>query len=359
MDHDLVSLLRGWDGEAVVARCDRETGTWIFIALHSTVLGRPVGGTRMRVYSSPAEGLRDAQRLGEAMTAKWAALELPIGGGKAVLAMPEPLSAEARHGLLIRYGKLVESLRGAFGTGEDLGTTPEDMALIAKHTRFVHGVEGGGRVADPGPFTARGVFRGIEAAARVALGRESVDGVEVLIQGAGDVGFPLGQELAAAGARLTVADPDAGRRERAERELGARIVAVEEAIATPCDVFAPCAVGGVLDAASIPRLACRVVAGSANSQLEEAADAERLRERGITYVPDYIVNAGGAYAFALHGEGEHDAAALLARMDRIGRTVEAILVEARERGESPLHAAERRVQRVLQRAAELRPVELV
>ena len=122
MDHHLLPLIRAWDGEAVVARFDRETGAWIFIALHSTVLGRPVGGTRIRIYPTPAEGLRDAQRLAEAMTAKWAALELPIGGGKAVLAIAEPLSGEARHGLLVRYGKLVESLRGAFGTGEDLAS---------------------------------------------------------------------------------------------------------------------------------------------------------------------------------------------------------------------------------------------
>ena len=147
MEQDVLQLLRSWDGEAVVARFDRETGSWIFIALHSTTLGRPVGGTRMHVYDSPAEGLRDAQRLGEAMTAKWAALELPIGGGKAVLAVPRPLAGAERVGLLERYGSLIESLRGAFGTGEDLGTTPADMAVIARRTRFVHGVEGEGRVA--------------------------------------------------------------------------------------------------------------------------------------------------------------------------------------------------------------------
>ena len=357
VDHDLMPLIRSWDGEAVVARFDRETGAWIFIALHSTVLGRPVGGTRIRVYPHPAEGLRDAQRLAEAMTAKWAALELPIGGGKAVMAIPEPLHGEARRGLLLRYGKLIESLRGAFGTGEDLGTTPEDMAVIASQTRFVHGVEDGGRVADPGPFTARGVLRGIESAAQVVLRREGLAGVSVLVQGAGDVGYPLARDLAAAGARLLVSDVDAVRLERARRELGAVAVPVERALETECDVLAPCAVGGVLDAASIPRLACRVVAGSANAQLGEPADADRLHARGIVYVPDYIVNAGGAFAFALHGEGERDEASLLRRMDQIGRTVGAVLNEAAARGESPLHAARRRVERALDRARSARPAE--
>lgn len=358
VDTDLLPLIRSWDGEAVVARYDRDTGAWIFVALHSTVLGRPVGGTRIRVYDTPAEGLRDAQRLAEAMTAKWAALELPIGGGKAVLAVPEPLHGEARHGLLVRYGRLVESLRGAFGTGEDLGTTPEDMAVIARHTRFVHGIAGDGRVTDPGPFTARGVFRGIESAARVVLGRDGVAGLSVLVQGAGDVGYPLARELAAAGARLLVADVDAERQARAVRELGAEAVPPERALETPCDVLAPCAVGGVLDAGSIPRLACRVVAGSANAQLGERADADRLHERGIVFVPDYVVNAGGAYAFALHGEGEQDAAVLLQRMDRIGSTVEAVLREAAAGGEPPLAAAARRVERALARASAARPVEL-
>jgi leucine dehydrogenase len=314
------------------------------------VLGRPVGGTRMRVYDSAAEGLLDAQRLGEAMTAKWAALELPIGGGKAVLALPHPLAPPAREGLLLRYGALLESLRGAFGTGEDLGTTPADMAVIARRTRFVHGVEGEGRVADPGPFTARGVLRGIEAAARVSLARNGVAGLSVLVQGAGDVGFPLARELREEGAAVLVADVDGARVERAVRELGAVAVPPERAWTTPCDVFAPCAMGGVLDAERIPALACRMVAGSANAQLGTPEDAERLHERGIVYVPDYIVNAGGALAFAMHGEGERDAATLMARMDRIGQTVADLLAEAAERGESPLLAARRRVERVLDRA---------
>jgi len=347
--HDIEAALRGWEGEAVIARFDRETEAWIFIALHSTALGTPVGGTRMRVYPSPGEGLRDAQRLAEGMTLKWATLEQPIGGGKAVLAMPGQLAADAREGLLRRYGMLVESLRGAFGTGEDLGTTPEDMAIIAAHTQYVHGTEAGGRVADPGPFTARGVRRGIEAAARAALGRDDLSGVTVLVQGVGDVGFPLAEELAAQGARLFVSDVDGERVSRAVAALGATAVPPDEAWDIPCDVFAPCAVGGVLSARTVPRLACRVVAGSANIQLETAEDARRLHERGIVYVPDYVINAGGALAFALHRRGERDPQALFARMDDIGEIVAAVLAEAAADGGSPLDAAGRRARRALAR----------
>jgi leucine dehydrogenase len=346
--HDIESVLRGWDGEAVVSRFDRESGAWIFIALHSTALGTAVGGTRMRVYPTPGEGLRDAQRLAETMTSKWATLEMPIGGGKAVIAVPGPLAPETRRGLLRRYGALVESLHGAFGTGEDLGTTPEDMAVIAETTRYVHGIDEG-RVTDPGPFTARGVLRGIEAAVRAVLGREDLAGVSVLVQGVGDVGFPLAKELAERGARLLVSDVDQGRIARAVDQLGATVVAPDEVSDTEHDVFAPCAIGGVLSPATIPRLRCRIVAGSANAQLDSPADAARLHERGIVYVPDYVVNAGGALAFALHGRGERDLDALLTRMDKVGEIVAMVLDEAAAEGTTPLAAAARRVARTLER----------
>jgi leucine dehydrogenase len=346
LNDDLESALRDWSGEAAITRFDRESGTWIFIALHSTALGRAVGGTRLRVYPTPAEGLRDAQRLAESMTAKWAILDAATGGGKAVLAVPGPINGAAREGLLARYGALVESLRGTFGTGEDLGTTPEDMAVLARHTRFVHGIERG-VVTDPGPFTARGVRRGIEAAARAILGRTDLRGLRVLVQGVGDVGWPLARELSEGGARVLVSDVDAGRAERAVAELGAEVVPPESLWDTPCDVFAPCAIGGVLSAETVPRLACRIVAGSANAQLATDEDAERLQARGIVYVPDYVVNAGGAYSFNLYAGGERDTEALMARMDKIGEIVAEVLQEAQASGEPPLRAAARRVERTL------------
>jgi leucine dehydrogenase len=347
---EIERLIRSWDGESVVVSHHEATGSFIFIALHSSVLGPATGGTRMRVYSAPADGLRDAMRLGEGMTHKWAALELPMGGGKAVLALSGPLDDAGRRELLLRYGSLVESLRGAFGTGEDLGTTPEDMAVVAERTRHVHGVRGDGTVTDPGPFTARGVFRGIQAAVREVLGRQGLDGTAVLVQGVGDVGAPLCRMLAEAGADLLVTDPDASRVDAIRRDTGAASVDPDAAYATECDVFAPCAVGAVLSAETIPRLRCRLVAGSANNQLGEEADAGRLHERGIVYAPDYVVNGGGALAFSLYGRGERDTGVLMEAMDRVGTAVAEILREAAERGESPARAARRRVELTLERA---------
>jgi len=350
---DLTSHLEAWDGEAVIVRFDASTGAWIFIALHDTTLGRPTGGTRMRIYDSPGEGLQDAQRLAAGMTAKWAALGFEKGGGKAVLALSRPLEGEEWRGLLLRYGDLLESLRGAFGTGEDLGTTPEDMRIIAERTRFVHGVTDSGRkVEDPGPFTARGVVAGIRAALRHVIGEKSlvgttVAGKTVLIQGVGDVGEPIARDLAPLGAKLLLSDLDTARVETLAQELGAEIVAPDAVYSTPCDVFAPCAIGAILNTRTIPQLACRIVAGSANNQLETPGDAQRLLERGILYAPDYIINGAGALAFGLMEQGVTDREVLMARVEQVGDTLQGIFQEAEERQESPLEVSKRLVERAL------------
>lgn len=350
---DLQSLIESWDGFAVVSRYDRPTGAWIFIALHDRTLGRPTGGTRIRSYDSPAEGLHDAMHLAEGMTHKWAAADLPFGGGKAVLATPGPLKGEAREGLLRRYGQLVESLQGGFSTGEDLGTTPRDMALIGEETRFVMGA-GGGQVADPGPFTARGVLAALRSAVRAAFGDDDLSGRRVLIQGVGDVGAPLARHLAGLGAQLLLSDPDGERLRKLVDELsgedgGPEVVPPERLYDTPCDVFAPCAVGFVLSSETIPRLRCRVVAGSANNQLASDEAAELLHQRGILYAPDYIANSGGAIAFGMMEQGLEDHEILFARIDKIGDALDEVFEEAADRDESPLHAAHRRVERILDR----------
>lgn len=352
--------LADWDGLGVITRVDRPTGAWIFIALHDDTLGRPTGGTRMRVYPGPADALHDAQRLAEGMTHKWAAVGVPFGGGKAVIAPPAPLDGDQRRGLLERYGKLLASLGGAFATGEDLGTTPDDMTEIARHTRHVMGGrDEQGSAIDPGPFTARGVFRGIAAAvshvdgaggaaAAADGGAPRLDGKTVLIQGVGDVGEPLARLLAAAGTRVLISDLDGRRAAALASELGGETVAPGEALTTPCDVFAPCAVGAVIHRDVIPGLRCRVVAGSANNQLADDADAERLHRRGILYAPDYLINGGGALAFGLMEltpQAPHDE--LLARVERLGDSLAGVFAEAAERDESPLATTHRRVVDVL------------
>lgn len=344
--NDIESLIRDWDGLAVVARHDPSTGAWIFIALHDDTLGRPLGGTRMKVYPHAADGLRDAQRLAEGMTHKWAAAGIEMGGGKAVLALSRPLSGTEREGLLRRYGRLVDSLQGAFATGQDLGTSAEDMATVAEETRHVHGVTRAGAI-DPGPYTARGVFAAQRATFRRLVGSPDPAGRSVLVQGVGGVGGPLARRLAEAGAEVLLTDLDEDRAAALAGEIGGSTVAASDMIGTPCDVFAPCAVGAVLSSESIPRLACRAVCGSANNQLERPEDADLLHRRGILYAPDYVANSGGAIAFHLMARraGEEE---IVARLDALEGVMDEIFAEAEREGRSPLWAARRRVERMLE-----------
>ena len=348
------AIIEAWDGEAVATRFDRETGAWFFVALHDSTLGTPNGGTRMRVYDGPGAGLEDAMRLAEGMTRKWAVLGLPFGGGKAVLAVPRTPIGKQREGLLLRYGRFLETLGGSFQTGVDLGTMPEDMLVIGRVTRYVHGVDfDTGGTKDPGPFTARGVLRGIEAALEAVFGDPSAEARAILIQGVGDVGRPLAELLAERGARLLVSDIDAERAASVAREVGGEVVPPGEIAERACDVYAPCAVGGVLNRETIPRLACRIVAGSANAQLGEPEDADRLQARGILYAPDYVVNGGGAAAFGLLSLGERDDERILEHVDGIGGTLRSIFRTAASNGETPVAAADRRVEETLARGRPL------
>jgi leucine dehydrogenase len=298
-------LIRDWDGEHVVVRFDRPTGTWIFVCIHSTARGPAGGGTRMKTYPQPSDALQDAMRLSGAMTLKMAGIDVPFGGGKAVLATPSPLDEGERRELLHRYGELVESLGGSYRTGPDMNTTVEDMDVIGERTQYVfcQSVARGGS-GDPGPYTARGVFHGIRASVRHAFGTDDLSQRSVLVQGVGDVGGRLAEQLADAGARLLVSDVDSARADALADRIGAEIVSLGDAVATECDVYAPCALGGTLNAESIPLLRCRVVAGCANNQLAELADGERLREAAILYAPDFVINAGGVlHAWGREGLG--------------------------------------------------------
>lgn len=346
----MLDLTRSWDGRGVVLRHDAPTGTWMFIALHDDTLGRPVGGCRMNVYDRPEEGLRDAMRLAEGMTYKWAAIDFPFGGGKAVLAVPGPMVGAERVGLLRRFGALLNTLGGTFGTGVDLGTTPDDMREIASVSEHVVGLPRGAMgPRDPGPFTALGVFAGMQAALRHRVGTGDIAGQRVLIQGLGAVGEPLARLCARAGASVLLCDLDRAKAFTLAVELGGSVVMEDSVYDTECDIYAPCAMGSTLNPESIPRLRCSIVAGSANNQLESPEDADRLSERGILYAPDYIVNAGGAMAFGLAYQGERRQAELERRVLAIGDTLEEIFAEATEMDGGPPAAARRRVQRALER----------
>jgi leucine dehydrogenase len=353
----VLDLIEAWNGVGVVVRYDRPTGTWIFVALHDDTLGPPTGGCRMKVYERPEDGLLDALRLAEGMTHKWAAMDFPYGGGKSVLAIPRPLEGEERRGLLHRFGFLLNSLGGAYGTGEDLGTTPADMKEIASVSEHVIGLHGRTEgPMDPGPFTALGVFEGIKAATRHTDGTDDLAGRAVLVQGVGDVGGRLAVRLSEAGAEVLVSDLDTQRGHAVAEDFGGMFVESEDVYETECHVYAPCAVGATLNSETIPRLRCRIVAGAANNQLETDQDAERLRARGILYAPDYVINGGGAMAFTLIYRGEARVEELERRVATIGVKLDEIFGEAAEMAESPVAAARRQVERVLSRGP--RPADM-
>ena len=338
----LEELIRSWDGETVVVRYDRPTGTWIFVCIHSTVRGPAGGGTRMNVYDTPADALLDAMRLSEGMTLKMAGVGVAFGGGKAVLAVPELLDGEDRRGLLLRYGDLVGSLGGTYQTGPDMNTRIEDMDVIGERTPYVfcRSTANGGS-GDPGPYTARGVYHGIRATLRHVFGSDELAGRSVLIQGIGAVGERLAEQLADGGARVLVSDMDGARATAVAGRVGAEVVAPDDVYATECDVYAPCAVGGTLNAETIPLLRSRIVAGCANNQLLEPADAERLRAAGILYAPDFVINAGGVlHAWGTEGLG-WTAEEVEARHAGLGDTLTEIYERAERDGITTAEAAER------------------
>ena len=337
-------LLAGWDGEQAVVRFDPESGAWMFVCVHSTARGPSGGGTRMRVYPAPADGLADAMRLSGAMTRKMAAAGMPRGGGKGVLAVPELPTGEPRKRLLRRYGELVDSLAGNYRTAGDMNISPEDLDVVAETCPWVYGTTRGG--GNSGRGTARGGLHAIRATVEHLFGSPDLSGRSVLVQGAGSVGSVLSRELAEAGARVLVSDV---QEERASA-TGYETVAPERVVETEVDVYSPCAVGGTLNPESIPRLACRAIAGCANNQLAEPADAEHLHDRGILYAPDYVVNAGGIIQLiGLEDEG-WDEAQLEARLAGIGDTLRSLFAEADADGVTPDEAAERLVARRLAEA---------
>ncbi|WP_419935720.1 Glu/Leu/Phe/Val dehydrogenase dimerization domain-containing protein [Candidatus Palauibacter sp.] len=350
MTRSFLDCVEAWGGEAVVSWHDRATGSWIFIAMHDTRLGPATGGTRMTSYETPVDGLVDAMRLAEGMTYKWASVGMRFGGGKAVLAVPAELDPEARAGLIDRYAARLVSLRGAFQTGVDLGTTPDDMVRIGAISGYAVGLVDG-KPGDPGPYTALGVFAGMRAALEHRFGDADFAGRSVLIQGLGDVGVPLAGLLAEAGATLHLADIREAATLEARGRFGGSVVSPAHMWDVEVDVYAPCAIGATLNRETIPRLRCSIVAGCANNQLLSEADAEALHERGILYAPDYVINAGGAVAFGNIHQGERDPARLRARVERLGSALREMFDEAAAAGESPLHTAHRHAQGFLARHA--------
>jgi leucine dehydrogenase len=297
----LDSVFDGWDGEQVVVAPPDGDDTWIFVGMHSTRRGPAAGGTRIKTYATREDALGDALALATAMTAKMAVHDVPLGGGKAVLAVPEVPVGDARLRLLRRLADVIESLGGRFATGPDMNTSAADMDALGEWTEhvFCRSADHGGS-GDPSPSTAHGVYHGIRASVAHALGSDDLRGRTIAVQGVGNVGATLAELLSADGATVLLADVDAGRAAAVAGRAGAQVVSPEEVLALECDVVAPCAAGGVIDDALVEqRLRCRVVAGAANNPLTSDAVADALREAGILYAPDFVINGGGA----LHGAG--------------------------------------------------------
>jgi glutamate dehydrogenase/leucine dehydrogenase len=323
--------------EEVVFGSDPESGLQTIIAIHSTALGPALGGTRFYPYGSEAEALEDVLRLSQGMSMKAAAAGLDLGGGKAVIIGDHRKIKSER--LWRAFGRVVDSLQGRYITAEDVGTDAQDMELIRRETRWVVGVpveEGGS--GDPSPATARGIMAGMRATSRFLWGDEDLSGKRIAVMGVGKVGTDLVRRLHENGAHLTVADVYPPSLERVRTEYGVDIVEPDELIDVECDIFSPCSLGALMNAETIPRLKTQAVVGPANNQLATPEDGDRLAERDILYVPDFVVNAGGLINVheELRGYAVDKAAA---HIDKIYDNTLRVLEKSRERGMTPVATA--------------------
>src|SRR5215469_15051890 len=275
--------------ERVVVAEAPESGYHAIIAIHSTVRGPAGGGTRFWNYRTQEEALQDALRLARGMTYKNGLAELPLGGGKAVIIGDN--TTKDRERIFRAHGRFINSLLGRFITGEDVGTSPADMEYVRQETPYVAGLPGAS--GDPSPRTARGVFRAMQAAARHRWGSDDLSGHAVAIQGCGHVGYFLAEELHRAGARIVATDIDHEKVQRVVADFGATAVPEQEIYSMAADIFAPCALGGIINDQTIPQLECQIVCGAANNQLLEPRHGDLLEKQNRVYVPDYAANAGG------------------------------------------------------------------
>jgi leucine dehydrogenase len=326
--------------EEVVVKHGRRSGIYVVIAIHSTVLGPALGGLRLWRYAALGDAIADALRLSDAMTYKAAAAGLDLGGGKAVLCLPPEgeLLPDQRRDLMLDVGDIIESLDGRYVTAEDVGTGTDDMSVIRERTEYVMGlpIDSGGS-GDPSPITARGVEAAIRASAEHRYGSDDLAGRRVTVVGLGHVGSRLAERLASDGADLGISDIDPAKRELAER-LGARWLEPADAITAECELLAPCALGGAIDAENVARLRCEIVCGAANNVLAERSLADRLAEREILYAPDFIANAGGL--INVYGELHSlDRVRLDSLVDGIGEALRRVFEAGEARSVTPLEAA--------------------
>ena len=329
---------------------DRGSGLKAVIAVHSTHLGPGAGGTRFWHYADPSLAIADVLRLSRGMSYKNAMAGLPLGGGKAVILADDAKTKTPE--MLAAFGKAVDGLCGRYVTAEDVGINVDDMVAVSKQTPFVAGlpVAEGAVGGDPGPHTSYGVFLGIKAAVKRALGKDSLAGLHIALQGAGSVAGGVARRAAAEGARLSITDIDQGRAERLAAETGGTVVPADAIMTLEADVLSPNALGAILSEQSIAALNVPIVAGGANNQLATSQDGDRIHARGILYAPDYVINAGGIINVSTEYLKDGDQALVRQRIEAIPGKLETIWQESAETGRNPARVAGDMARRLIGRS---------
>jgi leucine dehydrogenase len=328
---------------------DPATGLKALIAVHSTHLGPGAGGVRFWHYANPGDAVADVLRLSRGMSYKNAMAGLPLGGGKAVILAGADRAKTPE--MLATYGRAVEALGGKYVTAEDVGMSVADMVAVSAETKYIAGlpVARGAVGGDPGPHTSYGVYLGVRAAAKRALGKDSLSGLHIAIQGAGSVASGLARRAAADGARLSIADVDQSRAQALAAETSGTVVAPQEIMTIEADIFSPNALGAILDETSIAALNVAAVSGGANNQMATEADGDRVQARGILYAPDYVINAGGIINVATEYLRDGDEALVKQRIEEIPGRLEAIWDESAATGRNPAAVADDMARRLIGR----------
>jgi leucine dehydrogenase len=337
---EIFKYMEKYDYEQLVFCQDEASGLKAIIAIHDTTLGPALGGARMWTYATEENAIEDALRLARGMTYKNAAAGLNLGGGKTVI-IGDPFK-DKNEEMFRALGRFIQGLNGRYITAEDVGTTVTDMDLIHDETNYVTGISPAfGSSGNPSPVTAYGVYRGMKAAAKEAFGTESLEGRTISVQGLGNVAYKLCEYLHNEGAKLVVTDINQAAINRVVNDFGARAVAPEEIYSQEVDIFSPCALGAILNDETIPQLKAKVIAGSANNQLQDSRHGDYLHELGIVYAPDYVINAGGVINVAdeLYGYNRERA---MKRVDGIYDSIEKIF-EISKRDGIPTYVAANRL----------------
>ncbi|WP_309660703.1 Glu/Leu/Phe/Val dehydrogenase dimerization domain-containing protein [Sphingomonas sp.] len=328
---------------------DQASGLRAIIAIHSTHLGPAAGGARFWHYAKDEDAITDALRLSRGMSYKNAMAGLPLGGGKSVILADDARTKTPE--LLAAFGRAVDSLGGRYVTAEDVGMSVKDMIEVNRQTKYVAGlpVEGGEVGGDPGPHTSLGVFLGLKAAVRYKLGKDSVAGLHIALQGAGSVASGVALHAAAEGAKLSIADIDPAKVNKLADITGGKVVETSDILGLEADVFSPNALGGIFDAATIAALRVPIIAGGANNQLATPDDGARLHARGILYAPDYVINAGGIINVCTEYLGDGDERLVRERVEGIPTRLEHIWAESETSGRDPAAVADAMAQRLIGR----------